>query len=163
MNGGFKAEAALYTSQTKSIWFFHSSQSLLGDHTMKNSLFLLLAWLAVIIWFCPSGQAVDLVSSRDSQLIKTVKKEQPSRQLHWDLKKTVLKFYQLDLNSKFWTRYETLTHHCLKINFFWSPIQRTVNQIIIACLQPLQPKPLYWKLLPLQPTFSQEKKTCLSQ
>ena len=97
---------------------------------MKNYLVLLLTGLTVIIWICPSGQAVYLVSPSVSQLIKTSKKEQPSRQFP-----LVLKFYQLDMNSKFWTSYEDLTHHCLKINFFWSALQRTVNQIIIACLQ----------------------------
>ena len=68
---------------------------------MKNSLFLLLAWLAVIIWFCPSGQAVYLVSPSVRQLIK----KESFQQFPLDLTKTVLKFYQLEMNSEFWTRY----------------------------------------------------------
>ena len=100
---------------------------------MKNSLVLLLAGLALIIGFCPSGQAVYLVSPSVGRLTK---KEASSRPLPLDLKKTVLKFYQLEMNYEFWTHYENLTRHCLKIKSFWSALQRQSNQITIACLQP---------------------------
>ena len=102
---------------------------------MKNSLALLLSGLALIIWFCPSGQACtwSLVSPSVGRLTK---KEASSRPLPLDLKKTVLKFYQLEMNYEFWTHYENLTRHCLKIKSFWSALQRKSNQITIACLQP---------------------------
>ena len=93
-----------------------------------NSQIFLLAGLALILYYCPSGQAVYLVSPSVRQLIK----KESFRQFPLDLTKTVLKFYQLDMNSEFWTRYENSTRHCLKINSFWSAF----NQITIACLQP---------------------------
>ena len=63
-----------------------------------NSQIFLLAGLALILYYCPSGQAVYLVSPSVRQLIK-------KESFPLDLTKTVLKFYQLDMNSEFWTRY----------------------------------------------------------
>ena len=106
----------------------HSSQGLLGDNIMKDSLTLLLVGLALIICSCPCGQGVYLVSPSIRQLIKG-----PSaRHFPLDLNNTILKFYQLEMNSTFRNRYEQMTRNCLKINSFWS----TFNQITIACLQP---------------------------
>ena len=69
---------------------------------MKNSQIFLVAGLALILCYCPSGQAVYLVSPSVRQLIK----KESFRQFPLDLTKTVLKFYQLDMNSEFGlTRY----------------------------------------------------------
>ena len=109
----------------------HSSQGLLGDNIMKDSLTLLLVGLALIICSSPCGQGVYWVSPSIRQLIQ---KAPPSaRQFPLDLNNTILKFYPLEMNSKFWDRYEQMTRNCLKINSFWS----TFNQITIACLQPI--------------------------
>ena len=100
---------------------------------MKIFIAFLLGGLAMICYF-PSSHTVFLFSPSVSQLIKnkvnTLIKKASFRQL--PLEETVLKFYQLEMNSEFWSRYENLTRHCLKINSFWS----AVNQITIACLQP---------------------------